>query len=216
MYLLVYIYMYSGILFAPDTVWTLYRRENWLLRKTLFDNYVSPAGARVITWENRANKLKKIKKQLKRETRHTERQCPARTWTNFLPEKHLRLFRHFFRSWQATARPPKPFLPFGVCVNSPGERHLATSSHALNRAKIEQRVPKLPVRLQMSESNRLGAGTWLGGRAGHNFTRNLRWSAGVSEKAPFMSKKSSYRGCQCWEKDPKWSKSAATSYNPGI
>lgn len=91
--------------------------------------------------------------------RHTERQCPARTWTNFLPEKHLRLFRHLFRSWQATARPPKPFLPFGVCLNSPGERHLATSSHALNTAKIEQRVPKLPVRLQMSESNRLGAGT---------------------------------------------------------
>ena len=111
------------------------------------------------TRERQTNYYFLNQKTIKRETRHTERQCPARTWTNFLPEKHLRLFRHFFRSWQATARPPKPFLPFGVCLNSPGERHLATSSHALNTAKIEQRVPKLPVRLQMSESNRLGAGT---------------------------------------------------------
>ena len=107
-------------------------------------------------------------------------------------------------------------VPFAVCLHSPGERHLATSSHALNRAKIEQRVPKLPVRLKMSESNKLGAGTLLGGRVATTVRETYVESTGGSEKAPFMSEKSEYRGCQSWENDRKWSKSAATSYNPGI
>ena len=63
-------HVYSGILKAPDTVWTLYRRENWLLRKTLFDNYVSPAGVNVTTWENRAITFKK-KENVKRALRRT-------------------------------------------------------------------------------------------------------------------------------------------------
>ena len=94
------------------------------------------------------------------------------------------------------------------------ERHLATSSHALNRAKIEQRVPKLPVRLKMSESNKLGAGTLLGGRVATTVRETYVESTGGSEKAPFMSEKSEYRGCQSFENDRKWSKSAATLYNP--
>ena len=44
--------------------------------------------AHVFLENDRGKQIEKIQKTIKRETRHTERQCPAGTWTNFLPEKH--------------------------------------------------------------------------------------------------------------------------------
>ena len=41
-------------------------------------------------------------------------------------------------------------------------------------------------------------------------------ATGEPARRPFMPEKSSYRACQSWEKDRKWSKPAATSYNPDI
>ena len=90
------------------------------------------------------------------------------------PQRHKATRGGTFSIAGGHCKTSQALFAFWCVPNSPGERHLATSSHALNKAKLEQRVPKLPVRLQMSESNRLDAGTWLGGRAGHNCTRNLR------------------------------------------
>ena len=41
-------------------------------------------------------------------------------------------------------------------------------------------------------------------------------ATGEPARRPFMPEKSSYQACQSWEKDRKWSISAAPSYNPSI
>ena len=84
--------------------------------------------------------------------------------------------------------------------------------NSLERQTLKQRaqVSFVPSRHELRQQT-LGD-TLLQGRADKICAWTYLKATGEPARRPFMPEKSSYRACQSWEKDRKWSKSAATSY----